>query len=133
MSETKNYGLYLENDANVNFKVWREKLNGTNGSAMEKIDAALAGKADKSVSVHLTLTAEGWSEEAPYTQTLTVPGMTADSNGSISLDQSATVQQRQAAMYGELDVAGQTAETLAVAAYREKPSVDIPVVVTITG
>lgn len=41
MSETANYGLYLEDNDQTKFKVWREKINGTIDSNMMKIDAAL--------------------------------------------------------------------------------------------
>ncbi len=40
-AETENYGLYLEDDENTKFKVWREKMNGLNDSNMQKIDRAL--------------------------------------------------------------------------------------------
>lgn len=47
MSETKNYGLYLESDGNTRFQDWRERMNGETDSNMVKIDAALGEKADK--------------------------------------------------------------------------------------
>ena len=29
MSETTNYGLYLEDDASAKFQTWRQKMNGS--------------------------------------------------------------------------------------------------------
>ncbi len=46
-TETKNLGLYLEDNATTKFKEWRDKMNGPTGSNMEKIDTAVAGKQDK--------------------------------------------------------------------------------------
>ena len=46
MSETTNYGLYLEDDASAKFQTWRQKMNGSGQSNMVKIDTALGEKAD---------------------------------------------------------------------------------------
>ena len=32
MSETTNYGLYLEDDASAKFQTWRQKMNGSGQS-----------------------------------------------------------------------------------------------------
>lgn len=45
--ETENYGLYLEDSDKTTFKDWRNKINGPNGSNMEKIDKVLCDKQDK--------------------------------------------------------------------------------------
>lgn len=45
--ETKNLGLYLEDNSGTKFKEWRDKMNGPTGSNMEKIDDAVASKQDK--------------------------------------------------------------------------------------
>ena len=45
--ETKNLKLYLEDDSGTDFKNWRDKMNGPEGSNMEKIDDAVASKQDK--------------------------------------------------------------------------------------
>ena len=38
--ETKNLGLYIEDSAEIKFQDWRNRINGPEGSNMEKIDAA---------------------------------------------------------------------------------------------
>ena len=91
MSETPNYGLYLEDDASARFQVWREKINGTDNSNMVKIDTALGTMAQKSGKVTGTLLASAWSGiDSPFTQTLAVDGLGADQNGNISVAISGT-------------------------------------------
>ena len=98
MSETPNYGLYLEDDASTRFQEWREKINGTENSNMVKIDTALGTMAQKSGKVTGTLLASAWSGiDSPFTQTLAVDGLGADQNGNISVAQNATIEQRDAA------------------------------------
>ena len=53
---------------------------------MVKIDAALGEKANSSVAINTTLLASAWvGVDAPYTQTLTISGLTASQNGTISV------------------------------------------------
>ena len=79
MSETPNYGLYLEDDASARFQDWREKINGTDNSNMVKIDTALGTMAQKSGKVTGTLLASAWSGiDSPFTQTLAVEGLGAE-------------------------------------------------------
>lgn len=81
---TTNYNLYLEDDSTTRFLDWRKKMNGTDNSNMVKIDAALGEKANSSVAVNTTLLASAWiGVEAPYTQELTVTGLTALQNGTM--------------------------------------------------
>ena len=61
MSETPNYGLYLEDDASARFQDWREKINGTDNSNMVKIDTALGTMAQKSGKVTGTLLAVSYT------------------------------------------------------------------------
>lgn len=41
MAETSNYKLFLTDDSSINFKDWREKINGQSDSNMIKIDTAI--------------------------------------------------------------------------------------------
>ena len=92
---TTNYNLYLEDDSTTRFLDWRKKMNRTDNSNMVKIDTALGEKANSSVAVNTTLLASAWvGVEAPYTQELTVTGLTALQNGTISVAHSATAEQR---------------------------------------
>lgn len=61
MSETPNYGLYLEDDASTKFQAWREKINGSDNSNMVKIDTALGTMAKKSGNLTATLLSSAWS------------------------------------------------------------------------
>ena len=134
MAETPNYGLYLEDDASTKFKDWREKMNGSDNSNMVKIDTALGEKAQKSDQITGVLSASAWSGvDSPFTQTLAVAGLTANQNGTISVAQNATIEQRDAARMAMLAVIGQTDGTLTIAADGEMPDIDIPVVVILLG
>lgn len=134
MAETPNYGLYLEDDDSTKFKDWREKMNGSDNSNMVKIDVALGEKAQKSDQITGVLSASAWSGvDSPFTQTLAVAGLTANQNGTISVAQNATIEQRDAARMAMLAVIGQTDGTLTIAADGEMPDIDIPVVVILLG
>jgi len=127
MAETPNYGLYVNEDPSELFLKWREKT----GSNMTKIDKALSGKADKSRSVTATLLAASWSDTAPYMQSISIEGLTANQNGSIAIAPGVTPEQLQAATNAVLSVSAQTDGGLTISAGHAKPSVDIPVVVVI--
>lgn len=134
MSETTNYHLYLTDDSTTRFLDWREAMNGTGDSNMVKIDTALGQKADSSVAVDATLLASAWSGvDAPYTQVLTVSGLTASQNGTISVAHSATAEQREIAREAMLSVAGQGDGTLTIVADGEMPEFDIPVYIILFG
>ena len=134
MSETANYQLYVTDDDTTAFKDWREKINGPEDSNMTKIDTALAGKAEKSVSVDATLEADAWvGAAAPFTQDISVPGLGAEQNGSASVARGATVEQEKAAEDAVLKVTGQAEGQLTISASGEKPAVDIPVTITLLG
>ena len=77
----------------------------------------------KSTPVQVTLTAAGWSNKK---QTLSVTGVTANSNGLVSLAQTATDAQRTAAQAAGLRATGQGAGTITFEA-DEAPTVDLPV------
>lgn len=85
-------------------------------------------------SVSGTLATASWAgSSAPYTQTLTVTGLGATQNGSISVAQSATADQRAAASKAKLSVTGQAAGSLTITADGTKPTIDIPVTVILLG
>ena len=133
MAETLNYGLYIEDDESERFINWRKKMNGSEESNMTKIDTILGQKADNSTVVTGVLYAAQWSgTQAPFTQEVSVAGLTADGNGSIGVAHSATMEQRNAARLARLSVVGQRDGKLTIAADgKDKPTMDIPVVVTL--
>lgn len=134
MSETANYHLPLTDDSSTKFLDWREAINGVSDSAMVRIDTALSEKANNSAPVYSTLLADAWDgTEAPYTQTITVEGISAATNGHVGLAQDATTAQRKAARDAILAVTGQSDSTLTITADGDEPSCDIPIVIILLG
>lgn len=85
-------------------------------------------------SQYTTLLASAWiGVEAPYTQELTVTGLTALQNGTISVAHSATAEQREIAREAMLSVIGQEDGKLTIAADGEMPEFDIPVYIILLG
>lgn len=131
---TTNYGLYLTDDSSTRFYDWRKQINGTSDSNMIKIDTVLGNKADNSISVVVTLAASGWEgESSPYSQTITVENLGASQNGSIGLAQNATPTQINMAMCAFLRVSNQAKSQLTIIADGVKPTIDIPVCITLLG
>ena len=134
MSETTNYGLHLTDNSSERFQDWREKMNGTDGSNMIKIDVALGEKANKSVAITTTLMASAWAGiEAPFTQELSITGLAAEQNGEISIAHNATPLQRDIARSALLAVTGQSEGKLMIVADGELPEQDIPVSIILFG
>lgn len=134
MSETVNYGLYIENDDSARFKQWREKMNGENDSNMVKIDDILSRKADSSAAAYATLAASAWAgTDAPFTQEISIEGLKNEHNGLISIAHEATQEQRRAAREAMLSIIGQGDGRLIIAADGEMPETDIPVYIILLG
>ena len=96
------------------------------------VGAALEIFAEKSTSATTTLSTS-WSGAGPYTQTITVSGVTASNNGVIGIAQSATAAQREAARAAQLSVTAQSENSITVTADGQKPTVEIPVTVILLG
>lgn len=100
------------------------------GEAQQSADAAVdAAEAISAygTSVDVVLTAAGWTgEAAPYTQTVAVAGLLADSFGEIGLTQGATDAQRAAARAALLSIQSQTDGAVTLIADGDKPTVDLP-------
>ena len=125
---TANYGLYITDDSSERFLEWRTKMNGTESSNMVKIDTALGEKANSSVLVSATLLASAWTGiDSPFTQDITVTGLTATQNGTISVAHNATAREAM------LSVVGQEDGKLTIAADGEMPDIDIPVYIILLG
>lgn len=80
--------------------------------------------------ISAVLSANGWTNNS---QTISVSGVTADSCGSVAPAQNISAEQISALCDAMLHVTGQADGTITVAAFQEVPTVDIPVVVTISG
>ena len=107
-------GFYIDSEDNGEQK--RHRINPVNSSG--------------STAVSATLLSGRWSSGE---QTLQISGVTAESNGVIGLSQSVSDAEMEAAKNAELYVCGQGTGTIAIAAYGETPTRDIPVVVILLG
>lgn len=100
------------------------------GEAQQSADAAVdAAEAISAygTSVDVVLTAAGWTgAHAPYTQTVAVAGLLADSFGEIGLTQGATDAQRAAARAALLSIQSQADGAVTLIADGDKPTVDLP-------
>ena len=79
----------------------------------------------------VTFAADGWSEEAPYTQTVTVTGMTAASVLSGALDtrncEDENAEKAMKKAYGYLTYFETGADTITATAKFNKPAVDVTI------
>ena len=86
----------------------------------------------QSATQTITLTTGGWAQSGNgYSQTVNVTGVTASSNGSLRIAQSATDEQFAAWGAAKPRVTAQAAGTLTVKAAGTVPTIDIPVEVLI--
>jgi hypothetical protein len=80
------------------------------------------------------LSSGSWSgSTAPYSQEVTVNGVTASNNCIVSVAQGATAAQYEAASEAQLLPYSQAANTITIYAYGDKPAVNIPISVLILG
>lgn len=78
-----------------------------------------------------TLIVSGWTgSAAPYSQSVTVTGLSAGAGGAVGVADSATDAQYQAAVEAQLRKSAQGAGSITIKAYGEKPTVDIPIAVS---
>ena len=100
---------------------------------ISKIKTALKNKADKSVTYSVIFTADGWTGDvAPYTQSVTVSGVTADTK-LIGIPDTrecvdATAESAMKKAYGYLTYFETGVNTVTATAKFEKPTVDISVI-----
>jgi hypothetical protein len=106
------------------YTVW---YNSTNSCFYLKVDAG------NSV-VSATLSSGSWSgSTAPYSQAVTVNGVTASNNCIVSVAQGASAAQYEAASEAQMLPYSQSANTITIYAYGDKPTVNIPISVLILG
>ena len=132
-------------DENGLGRLWAQiilKLNskvpdgGTTGQILKKTETGTewADESGGSSSTTQTITflTSGWAQSGSgYSQTVNVTGVTASSNGSLRIAQSATDEQFAAWGAAKPRVTAQAAGTLTVKAAGTVPTVDIPVEVLI--
>lgn len=99
---------------------------------LDGIPEALAGKANKYKSQSVTVPATGWAgDAAPYTNTLSVEGVTATNDISVIPQFTWTAEQAEA-WAGAMILSGdQAAGSLTLKAYGDKPEIDIDITVMI--
>ena len=85
--------------------------------------------------INVTLAAASWSgAEAPYTQSVTVSGMTAGAKGvSVGLPATATDAEFVEAVSAVLRASAQGAGSITIKAHGQLPTIDIPLLVQVKG
>ena len=119
------------------YTVGTESYSGTTklyteiGSA---IDGTLTQKAiydnytGKSTKVSTTLPASGWSgTTSPYTNTITISGVTATNNVEVLIPSTITAAQAESWMAAGILCGSQDTDSITLKAYGDKPSIDIPI------
>ena len=92
------------------------------------------GAAARSNTTEATLAAASWSGgSAPYTYTLTVNGVTDTSTQEIVFATSINLEQLTAGQNANIQDGGQSANTIVLKAWGEKPTVDLPIRVIMRG
>ena len=106
--------------------------HATGGS--DPITPASIGAAPISTTTEATLAAASWSgDSAPYTYTLTVNGVTDTSTQEIVFATSINLEQLTAGQNANIQDGGQSANTIVLKAWGEKPTVDLPIRVIMRG
>ena len=100
----------------------------------DPITPASIGAAPISTTTEVTLAAASWSgNSAPYTYTLTVNGVTDISTQEIVFATSINLEQLTAGQNANIQDGGQSANTIVLKAWGEKPTVDLPIRVIMRG
>lgn len=99
----------------------------------QALDALQEGLESGTITpVQVTAAASGWSGSPPA-QSLTVSGMTADSLYWVGLNSTATYAQRDAARKAVIAPTGQGANSLTLTCDGAAPTVDLPILVFLSG
>lgn len=128
-------------DANGNLKDSGVSVNdfdsagsvSTHNQAGDAHSTLFNKKANKSFALTGTLVASAWSDTAPYSQVLTIQGITANTNGVIGVSDNATRSQYEVAASANLRKIAQSTNTVTIMAYGEKPTIDIPIEIIVMG
>lgn len=93
-----------------------------------KIKAKLDAKADKLITTEATLLASGWTgDSAPYSYTLSVTGVTANSHQEFLPALDITAAQLTALQAANIQDGGQAEGTVTLKAFGTKPTIDLPI------
>ena len=106
------------------------------GDGAGGVSAAVKGMdyAGASETVTATLLAASWTgDAAPYTYTLAVTGVTANSNQELLPALNITKEQLTALQAANIQDGGQTADSVTLTAFGDKPTIDLPIRVIVRG
>ena len=88
----------------------------------------------KSTIVSAALSANNWSgDSAPYTYTFSISGVTTSSNQELLPALNITSEQLTALQAANIQDGGQTADTIVLKAFGDKPTIDLPIRVILRG
>lgn len=96
---------------------------------MSRNDKQKLDSLHKSVTIHAILYASEWSANRPYTQTIDIPDITQDTNGTLTIDPLATEEQIAACTEADIMIVEQSMNYMTLQVTAEKPEIDIPVVI----
>lgn len=128
----ENATAVTELNANVEeaFFYMVDMLYTLDGTVKEIIDS----KANLSSAINVTIKASDWTgDSAPFSQEIIVDGLSATSNGMISLSHSASSDQREAARNAMFSIAEQDDNKITIIADGDIPTIDIPALIIIFG
>lgn len=145
-NRSKNLAKFFQTDTNVAITIfqctnneWSTTTFNTHASThatggSDPITPASIGAAPISTTTEATLAAASWSgDSAPYTYTLTVNGVTETSTQEIVFATSINLEQLTAGQNANIQDGGQSANTIVLKAWGEKPTVDLPIRVIMRG
>ena len=88
----------------------------------------------RSSVVNATIPVDGWSgTEAPFSHTVTVSGVTATSVVQVDVQNGVTSEQLDAFIDAKIVDGGQSADSITLRAFGEKPAVPIPIKISVLG
>lgn len=103
-------------------------------SGADPITPESIGAAGTSSALPATLLAASWAgAEAPYSYTLPVTGVTANTAVEVLPPLNPTVEQLEALQGANMQDGGQSAGGITIKAYGEKPAIDLPIRVIVRG
>jgi len=103
----------------------------TDGTSVE---TKFTTKSNLSTLVSTSLSASAWTgSDAPYSQTISVAGVTATSANELLPGASITADQLDALQSANIQDGGQAAGHITLLAYGDKPGIDLPVRVIVRG
>lgn len=125
--------VFVETDGTMSVVGWDE-LNSTIGTMSQFVQNLEENKANRSVTTTTTLYAENWvGSETPYVYSLGVFEVTEMSNQEILPSITITASELEALQGANITDGGQSANTIVLKAYGDKPTINIPIRVIVRG